>query len=229
MQLMKTSVTIACLFCLILWGSVAHAQTVYAGESMVDKFKLPGLYLTVQGDGKQIEKDWASQLSGYGRMTASRGLYRVPAADIPAISSEPINLASTVKSSRNSATIFAAFDLGSGNFVRPGGSGYSATEQLLKDFASRSLFEQEVRTAETGFEEAQKNHQKIVRTGERLQRDMEQNAKEKERLLKRIDDNAKELEQLKKDLEANKTDQIKASTELENRKKNVEAVKLKKN
>lgn len=226
---MKFLVTLACLFLLILPGSALHAQTVYAGESQIEKSKVPGLYLTVQGDGRQIEKDWEAQLSGYGRMTSSRGLYRVPNANIPAISSEPINLASTVKSSRNSATIFAAFDLGSGNFVRPGGTGYSAAEQLLKDFANKSLFGQEVRTAEGGFEEAQKNHQKMVRTGERLQRDIEQNAKEKERLLKRIDENARELEQLKKDLEANKTDQINAMTELENRKKNVEAVKQKNN
>ncbi|MDB5239970.1 MAG: hypothetical protein JWP57_595, partial [Spirosoma sp.] len=219
---------VSCLLCLGLWSSTVHAQTVYAGENTIEKSKSPGLYLTVQGDGKQIEKDWETQLSGYGRMTSSRGLYRVPNANIPAISSEPINLVSTVKSSRNSATIFAAFDLGSGNFVKPGGQGYSAAEQLLKDFASKSLFGQEVRTAESSLEEAQKNHQKMVKMGERLQRDMEQNAKEKERLLKRMDDNAKELEQLKKDLETNKAEQINATTELENRKKNVEAVKMKK-
>ena len=225
---MKTLLSIALLTGLIALSSTTRAQTVYAGESTIDKVKSPGLYLTLQGDGRQIEKDWEAQLKTYGRMTSSRGLYRVPTADMPAVSPEPINLASTVKSSRTSATIFAAFDLGSGNFVTPGGTGYAGAEQLLKDFASKTLLGQEVRTAEGGFDEAQKNHQKMVKTGERLQRDTEQNAKEKERLLKRIDDNAKELEQLKKDIETNKTDQANALTELESRKKNVEAVKLKK-
>ena len=134
-----------------------------------------------------------------------------------------------LKSSKTSATIFAAFDLGSGNYVTAGGNGYSAAEGLLKDFASGSLYNQEVRTAESSFDEAQKNHQKMVRNGERLQRAMEQNAKEKERLLKRLDDNAKELDQLQKDTETNKTDQTSAQTELDSRKSNVEAVKAKKN
>lgn len=225
---MKTTTLFIFLTGLIGLTSATRAQTVYAGESTIDKVKAPGLYLTLQGNGKQIEKDWEAQLKTYGRLTASRGLYRVLTADIQAISPEPINVASTVKSSRNSATIFAAFDLGSGNFVTPGGTGYSAAEQLLKDFANKSLFGQEVRTAEGGFEDAQKKHQRMVKTGERLQQEIEQNAKEKERLLKRIEDNAKELEKLEKDLEANKTDQANALTELENRKANVEAVKTKK-
>lgn len=226
---MKTAVRFSVLVCLTgLSLHSALAQTVYAGESTIDKTKVPGLYLTIQGDGKQIEKDWESQLQKYGRQSASRGTYRVPNASIPAISPEPINLASTVKTSKTSATIFAAFDLGSGTYVTTGGNGYSAAEGLLKDFASSSLYNQEVRTAEGGFDEAQKNHQKMVRNGERLQRALDQNAKEKERLLKRIDDNTKELEQLQKDIETNKSDQAAAQTELDSRKSNVEAVKAKK-
>lgn len=212
----------------LLLSLSAHAQTVYAGESTIDNTKASGLYLTIQGDGRQIEKDWETQLKTYGRVTASRGTYRITNADIPSISPEPINLLSSVKSSRTSATIFVAFDKGSGNFVTAGSTGYSAAEQLLNTFASGTLVSQEVRTAEAGFDEAQKNHQRMVKTGERLQRDIEANAKEKERLLKRIDDNAKELEQLQKDLATNKIDQENALTELENRKKNVEAAKAKK-
>jgi hypothetical protein len=227
---MKTVARFTLLLCLMAATTLpTDAQTVYAGENTIDKAKTPGLYLTIQGDGKQIEKDWESQLQKYGRLSSSRGTYRVPNASIPAMSPEPVNLASTVKSSKTSATIFAAFDLGSGNYVTAGGNGYSAAEGLLKDFASGSLYNQEVRTAESSFDEAQKNHQKMVRNGERLQRAMEQNAKEKERLLKRLDDNAKELDQLQKDTETNKTDQTSAQTELDSRKSNVEAVKAKKN
>jgi len=204
------------------------AQTVYSGESTVDKTKAQGLFLTVPGDGRQIEKDWETQLKTYGRLSASRGTYRVTNADISGVSSEPINLMSTVKTSRNQATIFVAYDLGGGNFVTTGTPGYSAAETMLKAFASQSQFNQEVRTAEGGLNDAQQSHQKLVRTGERLQRDIEQNAKEKERLLKRLDENTKQLEQLTKDIETNKTDQATALTEVDNRKKNVEAVKAKK-
>ncbi|WP_461128499.1 hypothetical protein [Spirosoma aerophilum] len=225
---MRKSAAIVLIFWQLIPSLSTFAQTVYAGENTIDKAKLPGLYVTIPGDGKQVEKEWAAQLQTYGRSISSRGTYRVSNASIPSISSEPINLVSTVKSSRTSSTIFASFDLGNGTFVTPGGTGYSAAEDLLKNFAGNTLYNQEVRTVETSFDEAQKNHQKLVRNGERLQREIDQNAKEKERLLKRIDDNAKELEQLTKDIATNKTDQETALTELENRKKNVEAVKLKK-
>jgi hypothetical protein len=225
---MKKILTILLTACQLTLSISTIAQTIYAGESTVDKAKLSGLYVTIPGDGKQVEKDWAALLQTFGRSTSSRGTYRVSSANIPAISSEPINVVSTVKSSRTSTTIFASFDLGSGTFVTPGGSGYSAAEDLLKNFAGNTLYNQEVRTVETSFDEAQKNHQKLVRNGERLQREIDQNAKEKERLLKRIDDNAKELEQLTKDIATNKTEQESALLELDNRKKNVEAVKLKK-
>ena len=144
------------------------------------------------------------------------------------VSPEPINLISTVKSAKSAATIFASFDLGSGNFVKPGDAGYAAAESLLKTFGTTTQYNQSVRLAEGSFDDAQKVHQKTVRTGEKLQRDLENNAKEKEKLLKRIDDNAKELEKLQQDLETNKTDQATALTELENQKNNVEAVKAKK-
>lgn len=225
---MKATALLIGLTGLLASASVIKAQTIYAGEATVDKTKMAGLYLTLQGDGRQIEKDWENHLKTYGRLLASRGTYHVPNADISPISPEPINLTSTVKASKNSATIFAAFDLGSGTYVKAGDRAYTAAETLLKDFAGSTAFSQEVRAAESSFDEAQRNHQKAVRTGERLQRDIEANAKEKERLLKRTDDNIKELDQLQKDIEANKTEQENALMELENRKKNVEAVKAKK-
>lgn len=189
---------------------------------------MAGLYLTLQGDGKQIEKDWETQLQQYGRVSASRGTYRVSNASIPSVSSEPINLVSTVKSARTSATIFAAFDLGNGNYATTGGTGYAGAEELLKNFSANTLYQQEVRGAQADFDEAQKNHQKLVRNGERLQRAIEQNAKEKERLLKRIEDTDKDLIQLQTDTETNKTELEKALLDLESRKGRVEAVKAKK-
>ena len=213
--------------CLLTTTGVTIAQTIYAGENVVDKVKTPGLYLTIQGDGKQIEKDWESQLQTFGRVSASRGTYRVTNANIPAISSEPINMVSTVKSSRKDATLFASFDLGNGNFVTTGGTGYSAAESMLKTFADNTLYNQEVRTAQVNFDEAQQSHQKLVKNGERLQRNIDQNAKDKEKLLKRLEENANELVQLQKDTETNKADQEKALSELETRKSNVEAVKAK--
>jgi hypothetical protein len=206
----------------------AWSQTTYPGEQEVEKVKLPGIFLTISADGRQVERDWEMQLQTYGRVSSGRGVYKVVNANIPTVSAEPINLISQVKTSKQSATIFTSFGLGGGNFVTSSNGNYQAAEQLLKDFAARFQLNQEVRVADDALSESQKNHQKSVRTGERLQRDIESNKKDKEKLLKRIDENAKDLEQLLKDVETNKTDQANALTDMTNKAKAVELVKAKK-
>lgn len=222
---MKTILTIALL---MLMRVGVQAQTVYAGEQTIDKIKLPGLFLTIPIDEKTAVNDWEQELRSYGRASSSRGVNRVSNADIRVISPEPINMVSQVKGNKTTTTIFVSFDLGSGNFVKPGDATYNAAETLLKDFATKALYNNEVRGAESGLSESQKNHQKLVQKGERLQRDIERNKREKEKLLRNIDENAKELEQLTKDTEVNKVDQTNALTEMDVKKKNVETVKGKK-
>ncbi len=222
---MRTLLTIS-LMMLLCVG--AQAQTVYAGEQTIEKTKLAGLFLTVPIDEKTATTEWEQELRTYGRSSESRGVYRVSTADIRAVSPEPINLVSQVKGNKTSTTIFVSFDLGSGNFVKAGDTSYNAAETLLKDFAAKALYNNEVRGAESGLSESQKNHQKLVQKGERLQRDMERNKREKERLLRSIADNEKELEQLTKDIEVNKVDQTNALTDMDVKKKNVETVKAKK-
>ncbi|MEZ0607335.1 hypothetical protein ACAW74_02415 [Fibrella sp. WM1] len=206
----------------------AFAQTIYAGDQTIDKQTYKGLFLTIPMADRQVERDWEEQLKQYGRLTTSRSVYRVTTADIRDISSEPVNLTSQIKGNKKSTTIFVAFDQGSGNFISPGNGNYSAAETMLKNFADKTIFNDEVRGAEGSFNEAQKAHQKLVKRGESLVSDIESNRKEKERLLRKIDENAKELEQLQKDVETNKTDQANALTEMDNKRKNVEAVKAKK-
>lgn len=212
---------------LVIASLNTQAQTVYAGEQTVEKTKLPGLFLTLPLEGKIVEKEWESQLKSWGRLVLSRGVYKVSSADIPTVSAEPINLVSQVKGGRTSTTLFASFDLGAGNYLTVGNGNYREAEQLLKDFADKVSFSEELRIVQQSFDEAQKGHQKTVRNGEKLVREIERNKKEKETLLRRLEENSKELEQLEKDIVTNKADQTNALTELENRKRAVEAVKAK--
>lgn len=212
----------------LLAGNVdSNAQTVTAGEQTIDKNKLSGLILTVPLEGKQAERDWEEQLKSYGKVTISRGTYKVSTAYIPALSSEPINLISTVDRSRKSTAIFTSFDLGGGNFITAGSDKYAAAEKMLMDYAATAEYNQQVRDAEGLQAEADRNYQKAVKTGERLLRETERNKKEKETLLRRLDDNAKELEQLTKDTETNKTELSTTQADLDNRRKATEAVRLK--
>jgi hypothetical protein len=213
---------------LLLTTLTTFAQTVYAGDQVIDKVTYKGIFLTLPLSDRQVEKEWEDYIKSYGKVSSSRGVYRVTTADMRDISAEPVNLTTQVKGNRKSTTIFAAFDLGSGNFVVPGNGNYDAANKWLSDFGTKTVLNDEVRVAEDGFNESQKNHQKMVKNGERLVRDIENNKKEKERLLRKIDENAKELEQLQKDVETNKTDQTNALTDVDNKKKNVETVKAKK-
>ncbi len=210
---------------LLLATCSAQAQTVYAGQQTIDKQVYKGLFLTIPLGDRQVEKEWENYVKSFGRVSASRGVYRITTADIRDISSEPINFTSQVKGNKKSTTIFTAYDLGGGNYVSAGNGNYDAADKLLKEFGAKALFNDEVRVAEEGFNEAQRNHQKMVRKGETLARDIENNKKEKERLQRRLEENAKELEQLQKDLETNKLDQTTAQTEMDNKRKNVETVK----
>lgn len=213
---------------LLLTALSTQAQTVYAGEQTIDKQVYKGLFLTIPLSDKQVEKEWEEYIKSFGRSASSRGTYRITTADMKDISAEPVNFTSQVKGNKKSTTIFTAYDLGGGNYVSAGNGNYDAADKLLKDFAAKSLFNDEVRIAEDGFNESQKNHQKMVKKGETLARDIENNRKEKEKLLRKIDENAKELEQLLKDVETNKVDQTTASTDMDNKRKNVETVKAKK-
>ncbi|WP_375445506.1 hypothetical protein [uncultured Fibrella sp.] len=213
---------------LLLAAYSTQAQTVYAGEQTIDKQVYKGLFLTIPLSDKQVEKDWEEYIKPFGRAASSRGTYRITTADMKDVSAEPVNFTSQVKGNKKSTTIFTAYDLGGGNYVSAGNGNYDAADKLLKDFAAKSLFNDEVRVAEDGFNESQKNHQKMVKKGETLARDIENNKKEKEKLLRKIDENAKELEQLLKDVETNKVDQTTAMTDMDNKRKNVETVKAKK-
>lgn len=225
---MKIYSKLAVAICLLAGYLPADAQTVTAGEQTIDKNKLPGFTLTLPIDGRQAEKDWAEHLKTYGKVTESRGTYKVSTAYIPTLSSEPINLISTVDRSRKSTAIFTSFNLGGGNFITAGSINYAAAEKMLMDYGNMAQYNQQVRDAEELQTQADQNYQKAVKTGERLVRDIERNKKEKETLLRRLDDNAKELEQLTKDTETNRTEQATNQADLDNRRKAAEAVRLKK-
>ncbi len=222
-NLLVTSLLLAGLF-----QSPVMAQSVFASTETIDKVALPGLNVTVSIDEKYVSKGWEDQLRSYGRVTNSRSTYRVSGANIPAISTEPISVASQIKSSRGATTVFVSMDMGSQVYVASGTPQYAAAETILKDFANRMTYEQSVRDAENILSEAQKNQQQVTRKGEKLQRDLDNNRKDKEKLMKRLDENAKELDQLNRDMELNKTDQTNALSDVTAKTKSLEAVKAKK-
>ncbi|GAB3898415.1 hypothetical protein GCM10028803_17810 [Larkinella knui] len=221
------------LFCSVFLGIAAAvqpvlAQTVSSATEKVDQISLMGLSLNLPIEGKFVEKEWETLLKSYGKVTTGRGgIYKVPAANVPALSNEPLNVASKVSSDKNKATVFLAVDKGNADYVKPGDALYGQVETVLKEFAERTRINYDIKLADDTFTEAQKKQEKLVKQGEKLVRDLERNKKEKDNLVKKMDENARELEQLIRDTETNKNDQISSAKDFDTKKQALEAARAK--
>ena len=197
----------------VAFTSFGQSPTFQARQE-VEKVQYDGVSASCVVDDKYVGKDWEAYLTKFGRVTTARGgTYRVAGANVPTIQAEPVNLISRVTNSRGVTQVFLAVDLGNNNFVSTGTYQYTEAENMLKKFMDLTLLNEEQRVADKAVEESQKNHQKMVKTGDKLVRD--------------IDKTTKELEQLKKDLEKNKIDQTSGLTDMDTKRKAVEAVKAK--
>ncbi|GAB3256809.1 hypothetical protein GCM10027347_18850 [Larkinella harenae] len=218
----------SCLVGILATVSPLRAQTISSATEKVDQISLVGLSVNIPIEGKFVEKEWEALAKSYGKVAVGRnGVYKVPAANIPALSSDPVNVASKVSTDRNKATIFLAVDKGNADYVKPGSAMYGQVETLLKDFAERTRLNYDIKQAEDAFNEAQKKQDKLVKQGDKLVRDIERNKKEKDTLLKKMDDNTRELEQLQRDTETNKSDQESSVKDFETKKLALEAARAK--
>ncbi|MGV3560728.1 hypothetical protein [Larkinella arboricola] len=216
----------SCLFSLAAAFSPLQAQTVSSVTQNVDKISLAGLSIDVPIEGKFVEKEWEALIKSYGKVATGRnGVYKIPAAKVAVLSSEPLNVASKVSTEKNKATIFLAVDQGSGNYVTPGNEMYGDVEALLKSFAERTQINYDIKLANDSYTEAQKKQDRLTKQSEKLVRDIERNKKEKENLTKRLEENARELEQLQRDTETAKTDLESSGKDLETKKLALEEAK----
>lgn len=208
---MKDVLLVAALFCFVFKG---NAQTVLPDKREIDKSTFEGLYVTTKIEEKYLGKYWEEYLKQYGKVNNSRGgVYRVPGASIPSISSSSISLASQVSAKKGLSQVFIFIDLGNGSYVTQGTKGYAEAESFLKRFAEDAILYDDARVAEEAMKESEKNFSKLTRKGESLKKDIEKTERE--------------LLTLKKDLEINLKDVSTSQTDLETKKKAFEDAKAK--
>lgn len=218
-----------------LFSISSYAQKIKVSETTeeVERITRTGLSTTIELDAKSIEKAWQKQLKNYGKTDNTKGVITVPVANVSAISSSPCRIVSMVKSSGKGATIWWAIDMGDAHVTSSGNSSaYKAAERVLHDFASqcyRDDINEQIKDAEKALNTSVKNHDKEVREGGNLIKDVENNKQDKINLEQKLKENAAELEQLQKDIAKNKTDQAAALQDIEKMKKAVEVVRDKLN
>ncbi|MFY7908198.1 MAG: hypothetical protein ACOVO2_01535 [Emticicia sp.] len=211
---------------LLLANLVGFAQTILSGSEVFGKDRKEGFYMTLNIEKKFIEKEWSLFISKYGGVAQNRETFNIAAANIPEVSPDPVNLMTKVVSDqKNKTKIFASFDVGGGNMVSENNKSFRGVEQILKDFYAFAMQNEDVRLAERDTEEAQKNLERVNKTGDKIARDIEKNKREKEKLLKEIEENKVQLEKLLKEQTDNKQDQENARIALEEKQKAASVVK----
>lgn len=227
----KLTVFIIILFAIKL--SFGQKVTVNESTELIEKISRSGLSTVIQLDQKRIQKAWEKQLKTYGKMDYSKGIYTIPVATIPSISSKPCVVTSIVKSTGKGTQVWWAIDMGSEHVTSSSNSAaYRAAEKVLYEFAIqcyRDDVNDQIEEAEKALQNSVKAQEKQVKEGEGLARDVEKNKQEKINLEQKIKQNGEDLVQLQKEIEQNKKDQAAATADVEKMKKALEVVKSKMN
>ena len=220
---MKKSVLVLAL---LIFCQISFAQTILSGSEVFGKDRKEGFYMTLSIDKKYIEKDWSLFISKYGGVAQNREVFNIAAANLPEISSDPINLMTKVTSDQKLKTkIFASFDIGGGNMVSQNSRNFDGVENILKDFYAFAMQNEDVRLAERDADESHKNLDRVNKTGDRIVKEIEKNKREKENLLKKIEENKVELEKLLQNQITNKQDIENAKIALDEKLKAASVVK----
>lgn len=209
----------------LIISQLTNAQVILAGSELFEKARKDGLYFTINVDKKFIEKEWQNYISKFGKVSKTKDFYEISNAKMMDISPDPVYFQSKLTGDKTKTTIFCAFDTGGGNMVTTNTNNYPAAEKIMKDFYGVAMYNEAVRLAEKDVEASEENLEKVIKTGERLAKDIERNKKEKENLLKKLEENKLNLEKLIADQTANKQDQENAKIALEEKKKALEQVK----
>lgn len=210
---------------MLLFGQFSFSQTILAGSELFEKTRVEGMYFTMSIDKKNIDKEWPIYLQKFGKVTKSKDIVEVGGSKIKDISPDPIYIRSKITGDKTKTTVFCSFDVGNGITVTQSSTNYVAAEQILKEFYTQAMHNEDLRLAEKDAELSEDNYNKVVKTGDRLAKDIERNKREKENLLKKLDENKAELEKLLTDQENNKKDQENAKIALDEKKKAIEQVK----
>lgn len=198
--------------------------TVTSKDYVIEKITRKGLSTTIELDAKFIKDNWKDYIKEFGKVESKGDTYTIPIANISSVSSSPCKMYSSVESSGKGTVVWIGIDLGD-KIVTEGGEGYNAVQKLLKDFAIscyKKDIEDQIKEAEKALDSSTKKDEKVIKEGEKLVSDKENNASEKIKLEEALKKNASDKVQVEKDIEQNKKDQSASKEEVAKMKKALE-------
>jgi len=210
----KILITVSlCVFSLVSFSQ--KDIKVSSKNYTIEKIERHGLATTIELDKKFVKKNWEKFIKNYGKVESKKNTFTVGVAEISAISSNTVKLYSAVESSGKGTMVWMAIDMGS-KYVVEGEQGYSAAEDILRDFTKscyRADIEEQAKEAEKALETATKKEAKVKKEGEKLASELESNAKEKVKLENDLQENGKKKTELEGDISQNDKDYKSASEE----------------
>ena len=205
-------------------GYSQKSINVVSKEIVVEKITRKGLAVTLELDEKFVRENWKKYIKDFGKSDSKGNAYWIDVANISAISNSPVKMYSSLESSGKGTMLWLGIDLGDKHVVE-GGEGYDATKKFLKDFALscyKQDFEDQINEATKALESSQKKDEKVIKEGEKLVSNHQDNASEKIKLEEALKRNASEKIQIEKDQEQNKKDQVASKEEVAKMKKALE-------
>ncbi|MBP6385578.1 MAG: hypothetical protein KA313_02110 [Pseudarcicella sp.] len=213
---------------LMLFGLTQANAQVFTGTVEVEKANKEGIYTSTNIDEKYIKTSWQTFISKYGKVEAGKsGAYKIQMASMPTLSDAAINLITRVYTQKGRTQVFMAMALSPEEYITGNHAKYPEVEKILNEFLAKANSEEAVRAEEKITEEVTEKHTKVIKTGEKLARGMEDNKKDKERLLKKLEENKLELEKFIIDIDQNKKDALVSLEALNLQKKKLEDTKSK--
>jgi hypothetical protein len=230
---MKLFISMLILFFVSTHALMAQKIQVTESSETIDNVARSGLYTVIDLDSKQVEKAWERHLKAFGKISSFKGYFMLPSANLYDVSPKPVSVYSKIQSLPEGTKVWWAIDLGDGYASNASNhSAYAAAERELHAFAAdcyRYDINEQIKEAEKAYAASMRNHEKEVKHGEQLTRNVAHNQEEKVRLETLLRQNAEELDQLKKDIAQNKVAQSEAIGQTEKMKQAIEVVKDKLN
>lgn len=163
---------------------------------IVGKMHHAAIAVVINLDKSDVESSWKKELKNYGKVDSKGGTYLIEQANMKQVSPSAVRVLSKVESTHKGTRVWISINTGDA-YVKSGGKGYNGAKAMLEDFA-RKLYSNDIQRqigdAEKALVQAQKNQEKVVSTGDQLEKDLQKNEEEHVELEEEIEQNKQDQE-----------------------------------
>ncbi len=169
---------------------------------MVGKMHHAAVAVTIELDKDEVKSAWKKRMKDFGKVEYSNGTFKIEQASIKQVSPTALRVLSKVETTNKGTRICVSLNTGDG-YANSGDKGFNGVKNILEDFA-KELYQEDIQRqiddAEKALVDAQKNQEKVIATGDQLEKDIQKNEEEHVELEQGIEQNKVDQEAAVKNL-----------------------------